>query len=51
LNKAKRTDLIEKLLGKEAVQSKPKTENTEGKTLPPWLEKRRNQNQNKTKKR
>ncbi len=49
LGKAKRPDLIEKLLGKNAVESKPKIENTDGKTLPPWLEKRRNQN--KTKKR
>jgi hypothetical protein len=49
LGKAKRPDLIEKLLGKNAVESKPKIENIVEKTLPPWLEKRRNQN--KTKKR
>jgi len=38
LNKAKRPDLIEKLLGIEAKE--------EQKSLPPWLEKRRNQQNN-----
>jgi uncharacterized radical SAM protein YgiQ len=54
LSKVKRHDLIEKLLGKDAV-SKPsssaeKQAKTENKAMPPWLEKRRNQNQNKSKK-
>jgi uncharacterized radical SAM protein YgiQ len=44
LSKVKRPDLIEKLLGENAVESKPQMEKTEEKTLPSWLEKRRNQN-------